>query len=90
MKLIKTSLGLPNSCAACGEPVTDPFWFSINEDAAFAGQGVCIKHVDENGNYPSQATVEEPANIPADEPEVTTPEVTTHKGGKVHASKPGK
>ena len=39
--LIKTSLGLPNTCSKCGKPIEGDEWFAENEDFARAGIGYC-------------------------------------------------
>ncbi len=43
MEMIKTMRGLPNSCSQCGKPIKEGYWYAANEDAAFAGQGICEK-----------------------------------------------
>lgn len=38
MALIKTSVGLPNTCHLCGEPMEGE-WFARNTDDAISGRG---------------------------------------------------
>lgn len=76
MKLIKTKIGLPNTCSVCGETQSGE-WYATNEDAAFSGQGVCHKHVDKDGNYPPEkAAKAEKGNKGENIPEETSGETT--------------
>lgn len=39
--LIKTTVGLPNTCCACGQEPTEGYWFAEHNDAARSGGGLC-------------------------------------------------
>jgi hypothetical protein len=37
---VVTKAGLPNTCSATGEPITESYWFAKNQDEARSGQGI--------------------------------------------------
>lgn len=46
-KLVATTAGLPNTCAATGAEIKEGYWFAAHEDAARSGQGFCQAYAEE-------------------------------------------